>query len=104
MNDEQPNPTKSAASSGHETRPAPDADADPITQLRSGGGGGASWEPPSVLGGYRLLERIGAGGMGLVYRAEDLRLGRLVAVKVLRPELAARPGLHDRFLREGRAL
>ena len=42
--------------------------------------------------------------MGLVYRAEDTRLGRIVAVKVMRPELARRPGLHDRFLREGRAM
>ena len=47
---------------------------------------------PQRLGAYRLLGRIGGGGMGEVFRAEDPALGRQVAVKVMRPELAARPG------------
>jgi serine/threonine-protein kinase len=48
---------------------------------------------------YRLLDEVGRGGMARVYCADDLTRGGLVAVKVLRPELAAYLG-HDRFLRE----
>jgi TolB-like protein len=52
-----------------------------------------------TLGHYRILEAIGSGGMAVVHLAEDIRHGRRVAVKVLRPELAAALG-HERFLRE----
>src|SRR5215211_3434140 len=48
---------------------------------------------------YRVERELGAGGMATVYLAEDLKHGRKVAVKVLRPELAAALG-HERFLRE----
>ena len=48
---------------------------------------------------YAIKEELGAGGMATVYLAEDLKLHRNVAVKVLRPELAASVGA-DRFLRE----
>ena len=52
---------------------------------------------------YRLGERIADGGMGSVYRAVDENLGRPVAVKVLRRELADEPAFLERFRREARA-
>ena len=55
------------------------------------------------LGPFEVLEPLGAGGMGEVYRARDSRLGRIVAVKVLRPDVAADPGRIERFEREARA-
>ena len=52
---------------------------------------------------YRLLEKIGEGGMGVVYRAEDTRLGRQVAVKFLSDALSRDPIALERFQREARA-
>jgi WD40 repeat protein len=54
------------------------------------------------LGNYRILKLLGKGGMGIVFLAEDLTLGRPVALKVMRPELALRPEARERFLREAR--
>ena len=56
-----------------------------------------------VLGHYRIVESIGAGGMGEVYRASDDRLGRDVAVKVLKSELTNDPDRLRRFEQEARA-
>jgi serine/threonine-protein kinase len=52
---------------------------------------------------YRLLEKIGEGGMGVVYRAEDTRLGRQVAVKFLSAKLSQDPVALERFQREAKA-
>jgi serine/threonine-protein kinase len=61
------------------------------------------FSPNTLVGAYRIEERVGAGGMGVVYRATDTKLGRQVALKVIRGEL-----LHDvalaRFQREARVL
>ncbi len=52
---------------------------------------------------YRIEEKIGQGGMGIVFRARDLRLGRTVALKMVLPELAARSDLQRRLAVEARA-
>ena len=84
--------------------------------LRAGGGGTVSgrlsgnvvgvpggFSAGSRIAGYRLTEQVGAGGMAVVFRAVDERLGRQVALKVLAPELAADTEFRERFIRESRA-
>ena len=60
-------------------------------------------EAGSVIAGYRLEGQVGAGGMAVVFRARDLRLDRLVALKVLAPGLAADERFRRRFIAESRA-
>ena len=66
--------------------------------------------PPAVawsglkLGRFRLLEELGVGGQGVVYRAEDTADGSIVAIKTLRPEWASRPEAASRFRKEARLL
>jgi len=56
------------------------------------------------LGSYEVIDKLGEGGMGEVWRASDQRLNRMVAIKMLPPALAADPGLRARFEQEARAL
>ena len=56
-----------------------------------------------TLGPYRLVRRLGSGGMGVVHEAWDTNLERAVALKVISPQLADDPGFRERFTREARA-
>jgi serine/threonine protein kinase len=58
----------------------------------------------TLLGSYRLLATIGTGGMGNIYSAEHVRLGRRVGLKVLKPELTRRVDVVKRFFAEARAV
>ncbi len=59
--------------------------------------------PGTAFGAYRIIGQLGVGGMGEVYQAVQGTLERVVALKVMRPELAADPQFSERFLREARA-
>ena len=52
---------------------------------------------------YKILDKLGEGGMGVVYKAQDLKLDRVVAVKFLPPHLSASEDLKARFMQEARA-
>jgi WD40 repeat protein len=75
---------------------APDWIAQSLAAALPGGG-------PGGAGRFRLLSRLGAGSFGVVWRAHDALLGRVVALKVPHPGLAASPEVRERFRREARA-
>ncbi|MDZ4857755.1 MAG: serine/threonine-protein kinase [Candidatus Hydrogenedentes bacterium] len=68
--------------------------------MRNGGG---ALPARHILGNYELFEELGRGGMGIVYRALDLSLDRVVAVKILRDDLRSHPSIVTRFSREAQA-
>jgi serine/threonine protein kinase len=55
------------------------------------------------LGPYEIIERLGAGGMGVVYKARDTRLDRLVALKILSPDKVGNPERKRRFILEAKS-
>jgi phosphate transport system substrate-binding protein len=82
------------------TKPSPGGRVESFDFLAPpAGAAGLGW-----LAHYRVVKLLGAGGMGMVFCAEDIHLQRLVALKVLRPELAKEGVLRERFLREARAM
>ena len=56
-----------------------------------------------TLGNYQVLDLLGSGGMGEVYKARDTRLNRLVAIKVLREDLVAVASRKQRFVQEAKS-
>src|SRR5262245_26652852 len=93
--------------------PVPEGQEPTLTPASRGAGEGvptraegttAVAQPPPVIAGYELIEVLGKGGMGEVWRAKQISLQRLVAVKVLPPRLAKDPEFVARFDKEATAL
>ncbi len=87
----------------HQATSAPQPSDDRRDAGPTGGIAHADWQPGMPLGDYRLLREIGRGGMGVVYEAEQLSLGRRIALKVLPFALTLDPRQLQRFKNEARA-
>ena len=97
------NPSSAALGplSGDETLPSTSGWSAPAAPLSGTGLSLGALQPGRVLGNrYEILQLLGEGGMGAVYKARDREVDRLVAIKVIRPELASRPDILARFKQE----
>jgi WD40 repeat protein len=100
LQEDRPREARSTASGGLPSDPGSGVGtAGAVDFLRPAGSPGEMGR----LGPYHVRRLLGEGGMGLVFHADDPQLERAVALKVLRPALAASPAAHQRFLREARA-
>lgn len=92
----------------HETEVGDDheeaIDPNEQTQAMEEGAGKASGIKATTMGDYRLLKKLGQGGMGAVFKAHQISLDREVAVKVLSKELSAKPAFVARFEREAKVM
>jgi tRNA A-37 threonylcarbamoyl transferase component Bud32 len=95
----EPNPTTDLPAGHESVADEPAARDEPFAFLAPGGAPGALGR----LDHYDVLDVIGRGGMGVVFKARDTRLQRIVAIKVLAAELAASGSARQRFFREARA-
>jgi len=77
--------------------------ATPVAQVETGSSASGDQRLGGKISHYRIIRLLGGGGMGLVYEAEDLKLGRRVALKLLPGELASDPKAFERFEQEARA-
>ncbi|QEF96643.1 Serine/threonine-protein kinase PknB [Stieleria maiorica] len=104
MTQQGPNQSDGRSPDDDETIVSEPFDGDDSTH-KTGEHAGPSVDPQRVLeadrvGDYRIVDVIGVGGMGIVYRAEDVMLKRTVALKVMKPEVASNETFRKRFLRE----
>lgn len=104
-----PDPAQATADTASERGPAVASDPNLPPQKQASAPGyeflAAPQRPDEIgrLGSYRILQRLGQGAMGMVFRAEDPGLGRIVALKVMLPAVAAVEENRVRFLREAQA-
>ncbi len=89
---------------GHALRDLDTLDGLLEVEPRAAGEDQLDLETPESLSGHRILAELGSGGMGLVYLAQDDRLGRKLAIKVLQPKYSRDEPLRERFMQEARAM
>ncbi|MCS7046960.1 MAG: serine/threonine protein kinase, partial [Gemmataceae bacterium] len=102
-------PRRGAAAVGEETQAIEPGDLDTAAKKvaakpSDAGKSAPAAEKTPMLGKYKLLKKLGQGGMGAVYKAEDTTLDRIVAIKVLTKELAGKPAFVQRFQREAKVM